>query len=185
MNRIIIVSLRINLTSDHLPSRTEKIDKVIKQWEGSFFRGNPRLRKKSVSLRFDLHMAAADGLRPDQAGQPSRRGGASHHEEIAQHPDHRAVTPPRRWLQAVCGRSRSCGNDPRVAETRIIVLIVLEMKFMVPHSSSCSSHPRSGTGAALLKLWQDENYPSGLCADPNGAILKVPGNCVIYIRPPH
>lgn len=60
MNRIIIVSLRINLTSDHLPSRTEKIDKVIKQWEGSFFRGNPRLRKKSVSLRFDLHMAAAD-----------------------------------------------------------------------------------------------------------------------------
>lgn len=42
------------------PSRTEKIDKVIKQWEGSFFRGNPKLRKKSVSLRFDLHMAAAD-----------------------------------------------------------------------------------------------------------------------------
>ncbi|KAI3352721.1 hypothetical protein L3Q82_019301, partial [Scortum barcoo] len=39
---------------------TEKIDKVIKQWEGSFFRGNPKLRKKSVSLRFDLHMAAAD-----------------------------------------------------------------------------------------------------------------------------
>lgn len=40
--------------------RTEKIDKVIKQWEGSFFRGNPKLRKKSVSLRFDLHMATAD-----------------------------------------------------------------------------------------------------------------------------
>ncbi|KAF4093432.1 hypothetical protein AMELA_G00001940 [Ameiurus melas] len=39
---------------------TEKIDKVIKQWEGSFFQGNPKLRKKSVSLRFDLHMAAAD-----------------------------------------------------------------------------------------------------------------------------
>ncbi|XP_077381083.1 keratin-like protein KRT222 isoform X2 [Festucalex cinctus] len=39
---------------------TEKIDKVIKQWENSFFRGNPKLRKKSVSLRFDLHMAAAD-----------------------------------------------------------------------------------------------------------------------------
>lgn len=33
---------------------------VIRQWEGSFFRGNPKLRKKSVSLRFDLHMAAAD-----------------------------------------------------------------------------------------------------------------------------
>lgn len=45
--------------SCHL-ARTEKIDKVIKQWEGSFFRGNPKLRKKSVSLRFDLHMAAAD-----------------------------------------------------------------------------------------------------------------------------
>ena len=42
------------------PNRTEKIDKVIKQWEGSFFQGNPKLRKKSVSLRFDLHMAAAD-----------------------------------------------------------------------------------------------------------------------------
>ncbi|KAG7486369.1 hypothetical protein JOB18_030487 [Solea senegalensis] len=40
--------------------RTEKMDQVIKQWEGSFFRGNPKLRKKSVSLRFDLHMAAAD-----------------------------------------------------------------------------------------------------------------------------
>ncbi|XP_076841286.1 keratin-like protein KRT222 isoform X2 [Brachyhypopomus gauderio] len=39
---------------------TEKIDKVIKQWEGSFFKGNPKLRKKSVSLRFDLHMAVAD-----------------------------------------------------------------------------------------------------------------------------
>ncbi|XP_053085545.1 keratin-like protein KRT222 [Pangasianodon hypophthalmus] len=39
---------------------TEKIDKVIKQWEGSIFQGNPKLRKKSVSLRFDLHMAVAD-----------------------------------------------------------------------------------------------------------------------------
>ncbi|XP_061881941.1 keratin-like protein KRT222 [Entelurus aequoreus] len=39
---------------------TENIDRVIKQWESSFFRGNPNLRRKSVSLRFDLHMAAAD-----------------------------------------------------------------------------------------------------------------------------
>lgn len=39
---------------------TEKIDKVIRQWEGSFFQGNPKLRKKSVSLRFNLHMAVAD-----------------------------------------------------------------------------------------------------------------------------
>ncbi|MGH0139345.1 UNVERIFIED_CONTAM: hypothetical protein FKN15_020747 [Acipenser sinensis] len=38
----------------------EKIDEVIKEWEGSFFKGNPHLRKKSVSLRFDLHLAAAD-----------------------------------------------------------------------------------------------------------------------------
>nr|XP_040041630.1 keratin-like protein KRT222 isoform X1 [Gasterosteus aculeatus aculeatus]XP_040041631.1 keratin-like protein KRT222 isoform X1 [Gasterosteus aculeatus aculeatus] len=44
----------------HGTIETEKIDAVIKQWEGSFFRGNPKLRKKSVSLRFDLHMAAAD-----------------------------------------------------------------------------------------------------------------------------
>ncbi|XP_074545702.1 keratin, type I cytoskeletal 18-A [Halichoeres trimaculatus] len=44
----------------HGTIETENIDKVIKQWEGSFFRGNPKLRKKSVSLRFDLHMAAAD-----------------------------------------------------------------------------------------------------------------------------
>ncbi|XP_029907436.1 keratin-like protein KRT222 [Myripristis murdjan] len=44
----------------HGTIETEKIDKVIKQWEGSFFKGNPKLRKKSVSLRFDLHMAAAD-----------------------------------------------------------------------------------------------------------------------------
>ncbi|XP_037546400.1 keratin, type I cytoskeletal 18 [Nematolebias whitei] len=44
----------------HGTIETEKIDQVIKKWEGSFFRGNPKLRKKSVSLRFDLHMAAAD-----------------------------------------------------------------------------------------------------------------------------
>lgn len=44
----------------HGTVETEKIDKAIKQWEGSFFKGNPHLRKKSVSLRFDLHMAAAD-----------------------------------------------------------------------------------------------------------------------------
>ncbi|XP_075941630.1 uncharacterized protein LOC142950144 [Anarhichas minor] len=44
----------------HGTIETEKIDQVIKQWESSFFRGNPKLRKKSVSLRFDLHMAAAD-----------------------------------------------------------------------------------------------------------------------------
>ncbi|XP_053274198.1 keratin, type I cytoskeletal 18 [Pleuronectes platessa] len=44
----------------HGTIETENFDKVIKQWEGSFFRGNPKLRKKSVSLRFDLHMAAAD-----------------------------------------------------------------------------------------------------------------------------
>lgn len=44
----------------HGTVETEKIDQVIKQWEGSFFKGNPKLRKKSVSLRFDLHMAVAD-----------------------------------------------------------------------------------------------------------------------------
>ncbi|XP_076001335.1 keratin-like protein KRT222 isoform X2 [Genypterus blacodes] len=44
----------------HGTVETENFDKVIKQWEGSFFKGNPKLRKKSVSLRFDLHMAAAD-----------------------------------------------------------------------------------------------------------------------------
>ncbi|KAM9296742.1 keratin-like protein KRT222 [Gastrophryne carolinensis] len=40
--------------------QTEKVDEVIKKWEGSFFKDNPKLRKKSVSLRFDLHLAAAD-----------------------------------------------------------------------------------------------------------------------------
>ncbi|NXV76209.1 KT222 protein, partial [Atlantisia rogersi] len=40
--------------------QTEKVDEVIKEWEGSFFKDNPRLRKKSVSLRFDLHLAATD-----------------------------------------------------------------------------------------------------------------------------
>ncbi|KAA0712054.1 Keratin-like protein KRT222 [Triplophysa tibetana] len=44
----------------HGKVETESIDKVIRQWEGSFFQGNPKLRKKSVSLRFDLHMAVAD-----------------------------------------------------------------------------------------------------------------------------
>ncbi|XP_018090186.2 keratin-like protein KRT222 isoform X2 [Xenopus laevis] len=44
--------------------QTAKVDKVIKEWEGSFFKDNPKLRKKSVSLRFDLHLAAADEQRP-------------------------------------------------------------------------------------------------------------------------
>ncbi|XP_061763322.1 keratin, type I cytoskeletal 18 [Nerophis ophidion] len=44
----------------HGTVETENIDRVIKQWESSFFRGNPNLRRKSVSLRFDLHMGAAD-----------------------------------------------------------------------------------------------------------------------------
>lgn len=44
----------------HGTIETEKMDQVIRQWESSFFRGNPRLRKKCVSLRFDLHMAVAD-----------------------------------------------------------------------------------------------------------------------------
>ncbi|NXL85323.1 KT222 protein, partial [Alectura lathami] len=44
----------------HGTIKTEKVDEVIKEWEGSFFKDNPRLRKKSVSLRFDLHLAAAD-----------------------------------------------------------------------------------------------------------------------------
>ncbi|KAJ6660699.1 hypothetical protein lerEdw1_017696 [Lerista edwardsae] len=44
----------------HGTVQTEKVDEVIKEWEGSFFKDNPRLRKKSVSLRFDLHLASTD-----------------------------------------------------------------------------------------------------------------------------
>ncbi|NXT25016.1 KT222 protein, partial [Syrrhaptes paradoxus] len=44
----------------HGTVQTEKVDEVIKEWEGSFFKDNPHLRKKSVSLRFDLHLAATD-----------------------------------------------------------------------------------------------------------------------------
>ncbi|KAF1432493.1 hypothetical protein FQV21_0005410, partial [Spheniscus demersus] len=44
----------------HGTVQTEKVDEVIKEWEGSFFKDNPRLRKKSVSLRFDLHLTATD-----------------------------------------------------------------------------------------------------------------------------
>ncbi|XP_072343763.1 keratin-like protein KRT222 [Scyliorhinus torazame] len=40
--------------------KTEKVDEVIKEWECSFFKDNPHLRKKSTSLRFDLHLAATD-----------------------------------------------------------------------------------------------------------------------------
>ncbi|KFO10151.1 Keratin-like KRT222 [Balearica regulorum gibbericeps] len=47
-------------TEAHGTVQTEKVDEVIKEWEGSFFKDNPRLRKKSVSLRFDLHLAATD-----------------------------------------------------------------------------------------------------------------------------
>ncbi|XP_061584586.1 uncharacterized protein krt222 [Cololabis saira] len=57
----------------HGTIETEKVDEVIRRWEGSFFRGNPKLRKKSVSLRFDLHMAAAadeGAARPRQDSLP-------------------------------------------------------------------------------------------------------------------
>ncbi|XP_025025155.1 keratin-like protein KRT222 [Python bivittatus] len=47
-------------TEAHGTIQTEKVDEVIKEWEGSFFKDNPHLRKKSVSLRFDLHLAATD-----------------------------------------------------------------------------------------------------------------------------
>ncbi|XP_040857295.1 keratin-like protein KRT222 [Ochotona curzoniae] len=47
-------------TEAHGTIQTEKVDEMIKEWEGSFFKDNPRLRKKSVSLRFDLHLAATD-----------------------------------------------------------------------------------------------------------------------------
>ncbi|KAL7977135.1 hypothetical protein Chor_009084 [Crotalus horridus] len=47
-------------TDIHSTIQTEKVDEVIKEWEGSFFKDNPHLRKKSVSLRFDLHLAATD-----------------------------------------------------------------------------------------------------------------------------
>lgn len=40
--------------------QTERVDEVIKEWECSFFKDNPHLRKKSASLRFDLHLAATD-----------------------------------------------------------------------------------------------------------------------------
>ncbi|KAF6724577.1 Keratin-like protein KRT222 [Oryzias melastigma] len=76
---------------------TEKVDKVIKQWEGSFFRGNPKLRKKSVSLRFDLHMAAADeGCAQTKQDSLPDCGAAPRHEEVPQHLHHHAVTlsPP-------------------------------------------------------------------------------------------
>ncbi|XP_043910935.1 keratin-like protein KRT222 [Protopterus annectens] len=44
----------------HGTVRAEKVDAVIRKWEDSFFKDHPRLRKKTVSLRFDLHMAASD-----------------------------------------------------------------------------------------------------------------------------
>uniref|UniRef100_A0A670ZJ84 Keratin 222 n=1 Tax=Pseudonaja textilis TaxID=8673 RepID=A0A670ZJ84_PSETE len=47
-------------TETHNTIQTEKVDEVIKEWEGSFFKDNPHLRKKSVSLRFDLHLTATD-----------------------------------------------------------------------------------------------------------------------------
>ncbi|XP_069763272.1 keratin-like protein KRT222 [Narcine bancroftii] len=52
--------------------QTEKVDEVIKEWECSFFKDNPHLRKKSASLRFDLHLAATEeGCSPyKQAGLP-------------------------------------------------------------------------------------------------------------------
>ncbi|XP_059813841.1 keratin-like protein KRT222 [Hypanus sabinus] len=49
--------------------QTEKMDELIKGWECSFFKDNPHLRKKSASLRFDLHLAAAE-----EGSPPIKRG---------------------------------------------------------------------------------------------------------------
>ncbi|XP_075701243.1 keratin-like protein KRT222 [Rhinoderma darwinii] len=36
--------------------QAEKVDEIINQWEGSFFKENPRLRKKTISLRFEVYL---------------------------------------------------------------------------------------------------------------------------------
>lgn len=46
-----------------------------------------------VSALRPAHGRGGRGLRADQTGQPPRRGGASHHEEIAQHPYNHPVAP--------------------------------------------------------------------------------------------
>ncbi|XP_075436533.1 uncharacterized protein LOC142473217 [Ascaphus truei] len=48
----------------------KNMDKVIKEWEDAFFKDHPRLRKKSVSLRFDLHMEEAPAA--DEACSPTK-----------------------------------------------------------------------------------------------------------------
>ncbi|XP_067869133.1 keratin-like protein KRT222 [Heterodontus francisci] len=57
----------------HGKIQTEKVDEVIKEWECSFFKDNPHLRKKSASLRFDLHLAATDETcsQTQQGGLPN------------------------------------------------------------------------------------------------------------------
>ncbi|XP_053554452.1 keratin-like protein KRT222 [Bombina bombina] len=59
-----LATLNGNIASERAEAsgtiQPERVHEIIKEWEGSFFKDNPRLRKKSVSLRFDLHLAAAD-----------------------------------------------------------------------------------------------------------------------------
>ncbi|XP_075071454.1 keratin-like protein KRT222 [Mixophyes fleayi] len=50
---------------------TAKVDETVKEWENSFFKDNPQLRKKSVSITFELHLAAENETQPKEDKLPS------------------------------------------------------------------------------------------------------------------
>lgn len=61
---------------------------------GLLLPGQPQAEEEvGVAALRPPHGGGRRGLPPDQAGQPARRGGAPHHEALAQHLHHRPVTP--------------------------------------------------------------------------------------------
>lgn len=165
-------------------------------WQGDKAVGGLLLQRESqaaeevgVAALRPTHGCSRRGVRPDQTGQPPRRGGVSHHEEISQHPNYHTVTESalvwsRSWSHWWCRsyRNNICVIEFRTLPSRLKWISNYNIHWTVRRHICVSE-----TGIALIKprLWQDENYPSGFCADRNGAIFIVPEKTHINITDLH
>ena len=117
-------------------------------WQGDKAVGGLLLQRESqaaqevgVSALRPAHGCSRRGVCPDQTGQPPRRGGAAHHEEISQHPGNHTVTlsaggqiEPR--LAAVCGDTGEAGvaeiaSDIDIWDIDITIMLNMYFKLYI------------------------------------------------------
>lgn len=97
----------------------------------------------------------------------------SHSNSVTGSPES-ALARSRLWSHWWCWRSR---NDTCVTEFQILPSCFK----LISNDSIWRVKQRIGLSKPRLR--QDENYPSGFCANPNGAIFIVPENHIKYIKP--